>query len=68
MPELVASTDWLTIPEVADRLRVSRMTTYRLVHAGTLPAHRIGRGFRIHPDDLAAYLAAVRTTNTETGS
>lgn len=53
---------WLTIPEVASRLRVSRMTAYRLVHAGTLPAHRIGRGFRIHPDDLAAYLAAARTT------
>lgn len=63
MPEPLADPfDWITVDEVAIRLRVSRMTVYRLVRDGTLPAHRIGRALRIHPDDLAAYLAAARTT------
>ncbi len=37
----------LTVAEVADTMRVSRMTVYRLVHAGELPAIRFGRSFRV---------------------
>lgn len=51
---------WLTIPEIAARLRISRMTAYRLVHSGELVAHRIGKGFRIAEDDFDTYLAAAR--------
>lgn len=32
----------LTIPEVAERLRVSRDTVRRLIGAGKLPAYKIG--------------------------
>ena len=38
---------FLTVAEVADMMRVSTMTVYRMVHAGELPAIRFGRSFRI---------------------
>ena len=34
--------------EVATIMRVSKMTVYRLVHNGELPAVRVGRSFRVH--------------------
>lgn len=38
---------FLTVAEVADFLRVSKMTVYRMVHAGELPAVRVKRSFRV---------------------
>ena len=38
---------FLTVAEVASVMRVSKMTVYRLVHAGELPAARVGRSFRV---------------------
>ena len=49
---------FLTVAEVADVMRVSKMTVYRLVHAGELPAVRVGKSFRVPQDALTAYLAA----------
>lgn len=40
-------TTFLTVAEVAEMLRVSRMTVYRWVHAGDMPAVRFGRSFRV---------------------
>lgn len=37
----------MTVPEVAGLLRVSRMTVYRQIHDGTLPAVRMGRTLRV---------------------
>ena len=37
----------LTVREVADRLRVSRATVYRLVQAGALPILRVSNSIRI---------------------
>ncbi len=48
----------LTVAEVADALRVSNMTVYRLIKAGDLPALRVGRNYRIRGADLATFLAA----------
>ena len=47
----------LTVAEVADALRVSTMTVYRLVNAGELPALRVGKNIRIRTRDLDAFLA-----------
>lgn len=44
---------FLTVAEVADMMRVSNMTVYRLVHSGELPAVRFGRSFRI-PESAVA--------------
>ncbi len=38
---------FLTVAEVAEMMRVSKMTVYRLVHSGELPAIRFGRSFRV---------------------
>ncbi len=42
--------------EVADLLRVSSMTVYRLIEAGELRALRVGKSFRIESDDLESFL------------
>ena len=42
-----AEVKFLTVAEVADTMRVSRMTVYRLIHSGELPAIRFGRSFRV---------------------
>lgn len=34
---------FFTVAEVADTMRVSRMTIYRMVHSGELPAVRVGK-------------------------
>jgi excisionase family DNA binding protein len=50
--------DLLNINEIAAALRVSRMTVYRLIRDGRLPAFRVGKSLRVHRRDLAAYLDA----------
>ena len=47
---------FLTFVEVADIMRVSKMTVYRLVHSGELPAVRVGRSFRVHETAINKYL------------
>lgn len=42
-----SGTTFLTVAEVAQQMRVSKMTVYRLVHAGELDAVRVGRSFRV---------------------
>ena len=42
--------------EVAALMRVSKMTVYRLVHAGDLPAVRVGRSFRVPEEAVRRYL------------
>ena len=49
---------FLTIAEVAEIMRVSKMTVYRLVHAGEMPAVRVGRSFRVHESSVNEYLEA----------
>jgi excisionase family DNA binding protein len=38
---------YLTVAEVADAMGVSRLTVYRLVHSGDLPAMRFDGSFRV---------------------
>ena len=45
-----------TVNEVAQLMRVSKMTVYRLINHGDLPAVRIGRGYRIREEDVHRYL------------
>jgi excisionase family DNA binding protein len=47
---------FLTVAEVAAMMRVSKMTVYRLVHNGELPAVRVGRSFRVLETDVDEYL------------
>ncbi|UPK65557.1 helix-turn-helix domain-containing protein [Rhodococcus pyridinivorans] len=53
---VLAGTQFLTVAEVAALMRVSKMTVYRLVHSGELPAVRVGRSFRVHAKAVHDYL------------
>lgn len=48
---------FLTVQEVAELLRVSTMTVYRLIKAGELRAARVGRSYRLREDEVETYLA-----------
>ena len=52
------TTRLLTAAEVADQLRVSTMTIYRLIRRGELAAVRVGRNYRVRIEDLERYLGA----------
>jgi excisionase family DNA binding protein len=56
-----AAVSFLTVTEVAAIMRVSKMTVYRLVHAGELAAVRVGRSFRVPEPAVRAYLSGART-------
>ncbi|HET6210223.1 MAG TPA: helix-turn-helix domain-containing protein [Jatrophihabitans sp.] len=47
---------FLTVAEVAAVMRVSKMTVYRMVHSGELPAVRVGRSFRVPEQAVQDYL------------
>lgn len=51
-----ASVKLLTVAEVAEVMRVSRMTVYRLIHAGDLPAVQFGRSYRVPESAVADHL------------
>ena len=52
----LSQVQFLTVAEVAAMMRVSKMTVYRLVHAGDLPAARVGRSFRVPRSAVEDYL------------
>lgn len=54
--ERLAEVRFLTVAEVASIMRVSKMTVYRMVHNGELPAVRVGRSFRVPEDAVNSYL------------
>lgn len=47
MTERMDAPRFLTVAEVAELMRVSRMTVYRMVHSGEIPSVRVGRSFRV---------------------
>jgi excisionase family DNA binding protein len=58
---------FLTVAEVATAMRVSKMTVYRLVHSGTLPAVQVGRSFRIPEQAVQDYLRQSYVQGAEAG-
>jgi excisionase family DNA binding protein len=58
----------LTVREVADSMRVSTMTVYRLIRSGTLPAIRVGKHFRVRARDFDAFLTAQAKSSADTES
>ncbi len=58
MSSNLSEVKFLTVAEVAKVMRVSKMTVYRLVHSGELPAVQIGRSFRVPEQAVHEYLRA----------
>ena len=54
MAQDLSEVRFLTVAEVAEMMRVSKMTVYRLVHSGELPAIRFGRSFRVPESAVTA--------------
>ncbi len=50
VPGDISGVTFLTVAEVASMMRVSKMTVYRLVHSGELPAVRVGRSCLVPVD------------------
>lgn len=46
----------LTVAEVAQIMRLSKMTVYRMVNSGALPALKVGRSVRIPEHVVDEYL------------
>jgi excisionase family DNA binding protein len=53
-PPAVAPTGALLVAEAARRLKVAPATVYRLIWAGELKYHRIGRAIRVLAEDVEA--------------
>lgn len=58
--------DWLTVKQLAKRIKTSPASVYRRVESGEFPHRKpAGLGIRFHPDDIkqiedAAYRPATR--------
>jgi excisionase family DNA binding protein len=51
------SETYLTVQEIAQKYRVSKMTVYRLIHSGELTAVRIGTSYRVLLSSWKDYLS-----------
>jgi excisionase family DNA binding protein len=47
---------FLTIDDISKTLNLSKMTIYRYINAGKLPAYKFGREFRIEPKEFEGFL------------
>lgn len=60
-------TDWLTIEEAAEHLKMGRSTMYKLAQAGRIPGHKVGSAWRFDAAELDDWLksgkAAVTTVS-----
>ena len=55
----------MTVPEVADELRITTAAVYQFVKRGVLPGVRVGRCVRIDRRALEAFLATGRRKAAE---
>lgn len=50
----------MTVTEVAEYLKISEVTTYKLVQDGKMPAFKIGRHWRVKKDDLSEFIEKLK--------
>ena len=46
----------LTISDVANFLKIPKSSVYKLIHDGGLPAHKVGKHFRLVQDEVQEWL------------
>lgn len=51
---------YLTVADVAKQLQISEDTVRRWIKSGKLPALKIGKEWRVDPEELKAFLAQSR--------
>ncbi|MFH1253150.1 MAG: helix-turn-helix domain-containing protein [Candidatus Uhrbacteria bacterium] len=52
--------DFYLVDELAEKLRVNRMTIYRYIKAGKIEVHKIGKEFRIAKKEYNRFLEATK--------
>jgi putative molybdopterin biosynthesis protein len=57
--------EFLTVEEIAKRLKVKEFTVREWVRRKELPAYRIGKTYRILVKDYEEFLKKRRTTDTQ---
>lgn len=67
-PRHFADARFMTVAEVADVMRVSKMTVYRLVHSGELPAVQFGRSYRVPESAVEQFLGSARLEGRQSGT
>jgi excisionase family DNA binding protein len=50
----------LTVEQAAEYLQVHKITVYRYIREGLLPAIRLGKMYRLYTRDVEAFLGAMR--------
>jgi excisionase family DNA binding protein len=53
-------TEIMTVNEVAAYLKISEVTTYKLVQQGKIPAFKIGRHWRVKRIDLEEFIEKLK--------
>lgn len=61
------NSDVMTLPEVAEYLRLTEKTTYRLAADGTLPSFKIGGSWRFRKTDIDAWIEAKKAETKKAG-
>lgn len=60
-----AWSDVWTVDQVASYLQLNRLTVYRYIRAGHLPASKVGNAYRVRKADIDAFLDSTRTTPSQ---
>lgn len=61
---LVRDREVLTVEQAAEYLQIHKVTIYKYIRAGILPAAKLGKVYRIFRRDLEALLDAARASGT----
>lgn len=56
-----AEREILTVEQAAEYLQIHKVTVYKYIRAGLLPAVKLGKVYRIYRKDVEALLATPRT-------
>lgn len=59
-PATTLDREILTVEQAADFLQVHKITVYRYIRDGMLPAVRLGKMYRLFSRDVEAFLQAMR--------
>lgn len=52
--------EFLTVQEVANILKVTKMTIYRYIKAGKITAYKVGKDFRINKEEFDKFLNIIK--------